>query len=209
MTRNEAVAIVKQQLGFRTNLDETIVTNMQLAQKQLEMGPTLPWFLLSEYSTISTSASEPRLPLPTDFLRMHEESDVLLLNEEDDEVVLVKDVESVLRGNYFNADAAQPEAYAIVGNNLVLFPTPDASYYVKLRYYQRDVTLSSNVTNGFLTWCPYVLIGKAGGLVASALRDSAAQGIFRGLENEGRLALAAMETARQESGGTPQMGGPE
>lgn len=215
MLRSDAVTLIQQQLGFRSDLEDAIVTNLKRAQEMLENGPTKPWFLVSEDSYIDTTATEPRLPLPTDFLQ---ETDTAVLRYvpatlTDGEVDLKKDDFDVLRKNFFNQltgtiKTGPPEAYALQGSYFWLFPVPDAEYRIRQVYYKRDTTLSSDVENGWLKWVPFLLIGKAGGMIASALRDAAAVGIFQKWENEGRLVLVSQETDRAMANRDMQIGGP-
>jgi len=187
-----------------------------LAQKTLEAGPTKPWFLVSEDSYIRLTVNEQRLILPTDFLQ---ETDMAVLRYVPDdltasaEVDLVKDDYDQLRSAYLDTDTGTietgaPEAYALLGEYFRIFPTPDDAYLIHQIYYKYDTVLDTNVTNGWLTYFPYLLIGKAGWQIASALRDSVAASTFRQMEQEGRLLLASQTYDREFSNRDMQMGGP-
>lgn len=215
MLRSAAVSLIQQQLGFRSDLSSEIITNLQHAQVMLEAGPTKPWFLISEDSYIDTVADEPRLALPTDFLEEVDSAVLRYVPDDltDGEVDLRKDDYDILRKNYRDTttgttEAGTPEAYALQGSYFWLFPTPDDEYRIRMIYYKRDTTLSTDVENGWLKWVPYLLIGKAGGMIAAALRDPAAVGTFRAWEQEGRLLLSSQNTARDMGNQTMQMGGP-
>jgi hypothetical protein len=216
MTRDDAVEIIQQQLGFRTDLSSTIVTNLQLAQTVLESGPTKPWFLISEDNYITTDVDEQRIVLPSDFLQ--ETDQAVLRYVPDDltasaEVDLKKDDYDALRKAYLDTDTGTieegaPEAYALLGEYFRIFPTPDDVYTLHMVYYKSDTVLDTDVTNGWLTHAPYLLIGKAGWQVAMALRDIGAAAAFKQMEQEGRLLLASQTYDREFSNRDMQIGGP-
>ena len=210
MTRDEGVVLIKQVLGFRNNLDATIVTNMKFAQIRLERSPTKPWWLVSEDSFTTTSATEERIAVPLDFL---EEVDQAVLkyvpdDPDADEVDLEKDEYDVLRKNFRGKVPGPPEAYALVGGYFRLFPTPDAVYTIRQIFYQDDATLDSNIENGWMKWNPMLLLGLAGGTLAVSLRDTIAKMEFSAWEAEGRLLMPRMNIAREMANMDMQVGGP-
>ena len=218
MTRDEAVAIIQQQLGFRTTLSSEIVTNLKLAQTQLEAGPTKPWFLVSEDSYTDTEIGEQRIPFPTDFLEETDDAVFRYVPDEpsvsDPEVDLKKDIYDTLRRNYMDVttgmiEEGPPEAYAALGEYFRIFPIPDAAYRLRMIYYKQDTVLSSNVENGWLKWNPFILIGKAGNMIAGGpLRDATAMQIFSQWEAEGHITLQRQNVAREMANRDMQVGGP-
>lgn len=185
---------------------------MKLAQIDLELGPTLPWFLISEQSYITTTADEQRLVLPTDFIREVDEARFVYIPattaDDTTPVDLVKDDYDQLASDYADADAGPPEAYALFGSYFRVFPTPDASYTIKMIYYKKDTVLTSNVENNWLANAPRLMMGKAGIAIATALRDMQAVEIFRSWEAEGRTTLYNADEARKHANRVYQMGGP-
>lgn len=214
MTRDEAVAIIQQQLGFRSDLSSQIITNLKLAQTSLEKGPTKPWFLVAEDSYIRTTSGEQRLPIPSDFLQETDQAVLRYVPDDltDGEVDLKKDDYDTLRKNYLDSttgttQTGPPEAYALLGEYFRLFPTPDDDYLIRQIYFAEDDVLSTNIENGWLKHFPYLLIGKAGGQIASALRDSGALATFNRWENEGRVLLVSQTYDREFTNRDMQMGG--
>jgi hypothetical protein len=214
MTRDEAVAIIQEQLGFRSDLSTNIITNLKLAQTTLEAGPTKPWFLIEEDSYIRTTADEPRLPIPSDFLSETDQALLRYVPDDltDGEVRLIKDDYDVLEKNYLDSltgtiETGTPEAYALLGDYFRIFPTPDDDYLIRQIYYAQDTVLDTNVENGWLKYFPYLLIGKAGGQIAAALRDSTAASTFRGWETEGRLIMVSQTYDREFANRDMQIGG--
>jgi len=217
MTRDEAVALIKQQMTFRTTLDSEIVTNLKAAQVLVEQEPYKPWFLVAEDSYTTTEAEEQRIEIPEDFL---EEVDEAVLRyvpfdptTEDPERDLKKDQYDVLRKNYMDPDTGTietgpPEAYCLMGNYFRLFPTPDDEYRIQMIYYQKDDELDTNIENQWLKYCPYLLMGIAGRMIANAVRDPTALAQFREWERDGRAVLMRNVHSREMTGMELQVGGP-
>ncbi len=216
MTRDECVAEIKRQLGFRTTLDTTIVTQLQIVQTELELAPTLPWFLVSEDSYSVTTPDEQRIVLPTDFLQEIDEATLRyvpdVVSAETPEKDLIKDDYDELRKSFMDTttgtlQTGPPEAYAIFGNYFRIFPTPDDIYTLKMIYYAQDDTLDTNIENQWLKYSPQLLMGKAGKMIAGALRDSVALGIFQQWEAAGQAALILRDASRPVANRNLQVGG--
>lgn len=209
MTRNEAVAFIKQVLGYRTSGDDQIVTNLQQQQIKLELSPTKPWFLLSELSIRPTVAEETRLPIPTDFLQEYEEGCLFYLDEDEELVKLKKDEYDVLQLNYKEEEPGPPQAYALTGGYFRLFPTPDDIYTIKMLYYKKAATLASGTgTNEWLTHVPELLCAKAGIIMAMSLRDYEAKKLFSEMVAENMMLLENQNEARKHDNFDMQIGGP-
>ena len=215
MTRDEAVALMQQQLGFRTDLASTIVTNMKFAQTNLESAPTKPWFLISEDSYADTVSGEQRIAIPTDFLEEIDEATLRYIPDDltDGEIDLIKGDYDQLRKDYQDTTTGttavgEPEAYALLDGYFRIFPTPDDVYRLKMIYYKQDTVLSSDIENNWLKWAPKLLMGETGAMIASSLRDAAALGTFQRWTSEGRVLLFGQNEARKHANMNYQMGGP-
>lgn len=209
MTRDEVIALIQQQLGFRSDQATNLVTYMQLAQQTLQQAPTLPWFLKSERSYIDTTANEERIPLPTDFLREVEPSCLVYVptDTDEDKVFLDKDFGDQLE-EYYQRTTGAPEAYCIDGEYFRIFPTPDAVYRIRMVYYFKAATLTTNIENEWTLHAPFLMAGIAGGMIAPALRDKGASAQFKQWEIQGRALLFSDTEAREHANMDYQMGGP-
>ena len=209
MTRDEAVVEIQEILSFRTDQVAGIERRLQRAQVFAENGPTLPWFLQSERTSVSTIASEERLPIPIDFLKEAELSALWYVptDTSEGEVELVKDDLDFLRVKFPRTSEDVPTHYALDNLYFRLFPTPDAVYSVKMIYNKKDTVLTSDIENLWLKHAPWVLIGRAGQWLAMALRDKTAREIFISLESEARLVLNIESEDRQHVNRRYQMGG--
>jgi len=212
MLRDAAVALIQEQLGFRSDLELNIITHLQLAQLQLEKAPTKPWFLFSADVTLTTVADTESVAIPTDFIS---ESDMCVLRYVpadsdgiEDEVDLRKDIYAVLRKTFREVESGPPQAYAVVGEFFRFFPLPDDAYSVHLIHYKKDALLTTNIENQWLEHAPKLLMGVAGKELAAALRDSAAMATFQRWENEDRLLTFSETISKEMAGFDMQVGGP-
>jgi hypothetical protein len=168
MTRDEVVAIIAERLGQRTDLNAAIIAEMQLAQSiRLEQnGKFMPWFLLTEYSTVQTEADEPRVAVPDDFIQEEEESGLWVQTDAGIWIELRKASEDKAFNAYEGVEPAQPERYALAGDHLTLFPTPDKVYNLRMRYFAQDIPLTSDIQNKWLKYAADLVIAEVGQVLA-------------------------------------------
>src|SRR5262249_8983050 len=100
MTRDEGVALIKQQLAFRTTLDTEIVTLMKLAQTTLEKGPTKAWFLLSDPTPLVTVANQRTVVLPDGWLAEDEDKPVYWQRLDGSRKKLIRDEYEILNWDF-------------------------------------------------------------------------------------------------------------
>lgn len=212
MNRNDAVALVQQTLGYRTDLITSIITTMQLAQHQLEQEPGKPWFLISDDTALVTAASARTIAIPTGFLEEYEEGGLYYIPTTGDDtgkyLELDKDDYDVLTKNFRDEDDGPPQAYALIGNYLNVFPLPDAVYNLKLKAFMADTILDTNIENKWLQYAPLVVIGKTGNMLPSGILNQQSTNQFKLFEAQGRVALANQNEARMHANRNYQMGGP-
>ncbi len=210
MFRDVARARIQQTLGFRGDKEAEIIAALQDAQVMLERGAELPWFLLSEVASITTSDGEERVPLPTDFLREWEDDPLWYFTagtggDADTWTELAKDDLALLRSKYPGEGA--PIAYALDVKYFRIFPTPDATYTLKIMYFKTDAVLTTNIENQWLTYFPYLVMGEAGQLLASGLRDANAIAVFQDWTAKGNARMIIENEARMHASHGYVMGG--
>lgn len=162
MTTNELITSLASLLGnIGTGLNAQILTELKLAQTQLERGPVLPWFLATEAYALST-VNEPKLALPVDFLREMEDGGfAVMVNNQF--LAMCKHTLDDLREEFEGQATGQPAYYGLLGTQFWLFPTPDDAYRVQMHYYGKDTTLAVDDTgNLWSSHYPDLLIGLAG-----------------------------------------------
>jgi hypothetical protein len=137
----------------RTDLTAQIPTFVQLAHTRLNRDLRLA--RMETRANADTSAGDPMLVLPDDFLEMRS-------------VRLVTEPPLVLRAanpaeiEAMGAISGKPSAYATIGRSLRLAPTPDAPITVALTYYAAVPALSeANGNNWLLTEAPDVYLYAA------------------------------------------------
>ena len=215
MLRDAGVAMIKEQLAFRTTLDSSIVTYLQFAQQTLEKAPTKPWFLISEDSFATLTAGEERVALPGDFLQEVEDATFKFRPSDwsvdnDNEVDLIKDEYDVLRKDFRAREVApgEPQAYALLGSYFRVFPVPDDAYQVRLIYYKKGQLLTTNIENEWLANIPLLLLGSAGQLMANPVRDKTAFDTFGQWIATGLKLLHSQDVSREMANRVMQIGGP-
>jgi hypothetical protein len=186
MTRDEAVAFIKFGLGNRTDtgLDTAIVDRMKQAQRLLEQGRSLPFFLKLEDQTFSLPSGSVDVPFPAGFLREVQDETFHYTNTQtaSNNVIYLQKVDP-REGNteVFTTpvDPGRPRAYAIMKAGFRFFPMRDTTYSLLFSYYKTAGTLDSNVAdNAWLVNAPDVLIGRAGALIAEVIAHDRAKAAF-------------------------------
>lgn len=203
MDRTAAVARIQRGLGFRTDQSDNAIACLQEAQRKLEMGRTLPWFLRVEDATINILAGNSVVALPTDFLRPIDDEPMryTTLSAGSTRVRYIerKELQQALQ-TFGDSNAAGPQVYALRGNSFFFMPTPDVNYTVTYTYFKRADPLTSNIENAWLANAPEVLIGNAGLALAYDLRDQDAVKIFTTMRDDAAGALFREIIAREEAG---------
>jgi len=209
MLRSEVINIIAARLGNRSGLDSQIKSELVLAQVQLEKAPTLPWFLITEDTSMSTAADTRTLVTPAGFLREFEEIPLRLTDDGGTERELVKQEYANLAGDSYMDDTGRPTHYDLVGGYWQFFPLPDAIYSLRSFHYAAATTLdgADDLENSWLEHAPDVMIGMAGVSLAMYLRDPEGMKIFAAGYTQAMQRMYNETTARREAGHLAQMGG--
>ena len=220
MKRDAAVTIIKGRVQRANDsaLDAKIVTEMQEVQKELEGNAKLPWFLLSEFLTRTTSAGEERVPLPVksglvegDFLREYEGGSLWILNDAgNDWDPLDKDDFLVLEAVHGSLAKNKPKGYSLDGKYFRLKPTPDKVYTLRMRVWLRDVALSDDIENDWLANASDLLMSATAQKIARFhLRDEKQAVSFDGEIATALARLNISDEARKHTNRSYVMGGPD
>jgi len=211
MLRNAARDLLALRLGNRTDLNANIVAEMQLAQTALEKAKVTRklWFLLSEESETACigDSVEERIQLPSDYLAEYEDGDLVLIDADGDEVFLEKKAWDSLRRAYRDTDAGTPAYYALVGDYLRLFPTPDSNYAVWMVYYKAALALTTDIENAWLANAPELLITATGKRMAQYMQNPKLFTTFDGQYKEAEGDILKAQTAREVDNQELEMGG--
>lgn len=204
MKRDEARQQIQDMLGFRKDLVDPIERSLRFAQNELESEATLPWFLKKVNTSLSTVIDTAEVIRPDDYIRLWHEDPISILVETST-VRLVSGPQTALRSRY--TGYSSPKGYSEIGETFLLYPIPTVVYPLTITYYAKDDELKTNIENLWLKYLPGLMIGRAGFLVASSIRDQNAQTLFGAMAAAGTEKLNQMSTAQDEDGGKPVIGG--
>lgn len=206
MDRTAAVARMKQGLGFRKNLDDVCVAALQEAQREFELGGSLPWFLVEEDATITTEQDSSSIELPDGWLRIYEDEGPYYLDPDGGLSYIQFRPYDELKKFYNSTDAGAPAGLAIRNGTFAVFPVPDAAYTITLSYYKAADVLTSDVENAWLANVPDLLINRAGMLVAADIEHSTALKKFSDKYDMWRVRYLSEIAARADQNSPRQMG---
>lgn len=182
MDRDTAIAQIQFDLGNRSDLFDAIALKLQQAQRLLEMGKSLPWFLRNGATSTLAVVDNGLLAIPDGFLREFPNETFHYTGENGAITYLEKtDQRNGLLGTVGMAPG-RPRAYRIGKTVFQFFPAPDRAYTLSWAYYKAGDLLDSNIdTNAWLIYAPDVLIGTAGSMMAEVLQHTAAKARFDNL----------------------------
>lgn len=198
MIRDTLVALIASRLNNRTDLDDIIIAEMQLAQefRMEQNGVFQPWFMVTEKSYEITDVNEPRVPVPEDFVMEVEEQGFWYFSGAESKwKKLTKVADEV--GETKQLPAGPPKEYSLVGDHFTFYPTPDAVYSLRFRYAAKQLALSTNIENNWLKYAADLMIAEVGEAVASQhMQNEKLAALFRGGKKEAWTRLAIMHESR-------------
>ena len=179
----------------RTDLTSQIPLFIQLAENRLRRDLRIRPML--KVVTTTTTASDPTVALPSDFLEMRD----LHIEANPIQTLIYQNPSNFFR----NAKAGTltggyPTIYTIMGSEFQFAPIPDSTYTLKMVYYSSPSYLSSTVSsNTFLAYCPDLLLYAALGEAEPYLMNDARVQTWAALYDRGLASL----TASDDSGENP------
>lgn len=170
MTRDEAIARIQQGIGFRTDLNDQIAYALREAQRLLENGLSLPYFLVEEDQTLTVPLGTGAVALPDGFIREADGEGLRYYDTASAEWIFLekKTHEEAVRATR-GLDPGRPLVYVLRKTSVLVFPERDASYDLTWSYYKRGAALDTDIENAWLDeedGNPEALIGRAGMLIA-------------------------------------------
>jgi len=211
MNRSAAVDRIKEGLEFRTGTgqDAVIVSRLQEAQRHLELGRTLPRFLIEESATLTVTAGTGEIALPTGFIREVDDEGFHYFDTLEDEwVYLEKMGFNEARSRFMEVDASRPRAYVLRKAGVLFYPERDVDYDLTWSYYKAaDLLEADSTENVWLLHNPDVLIGYAGWKMAQDLVNAKAAERFERLYNIAWTGGFAHDLERERENDPIYMGG--
>lgn len=207
MIRDLAVTRIQEGLGFAFRSADRIVLRMQEAQRELEMGKTLPKFLL-RLEVLAVTAGTNSVALPTGFLRLDNSIQPYYFDADGEinYIKVVRDLHDAQTYYLGTGETSAPLVMTILNGVVYFINTFDANYSIIWSYYKAADPLTTNIENSWLANAPECIIGEAGWRMAMDLRDAAAVGLFDTMRKTARLALFSETVADEETDGPLVMG---
>ena len=204
MTPNEMRDLIRQQLGYRTDLNDKIFADANLVQDRLENDEELGnhWFLTQEYSDAGfvTAAATKTVAVPSTFLDEDEDHGGLYIYDSTatDPYIELKREDSGLFRRAFEGTSGQPTHYDLVGANIEFGPTPDAIYSLRwfARFRDADI-LEGSTANLWLTHAPLLIVAETGLMIAGSVHNDKAVGFFSDLAKSERRKLTLKNFSRE------------
>ncbi len=207
MTRDQAVALIQEELGFRSDLAANIVGRMKQAQRLLEHGRSLPVFLLEQDASIVAAAGSAEVALPTGFIRWKQDEGLRYTTTTGSFVKLEKVPLDIGAARFLDADDGKPLAYTLRKDTIKVYPDRDQAYTLTASYYKEAVALDSNIENEWLAHAPDVLVGRAGMFMCGPLRNDAAMARFLEIYGTAWASMFADGIMREEEDEPLHVGG--
>jgi hypothetical protein len=206
--RDVAVTRIQDGLGFAARQSDKIVLRLQEAQRELELGKTLPKFLLQTNQILVLPLHFNLAPLPAGFLRI-DDSNIPWYANDDLSIVYLSIKREFLeahKAQWRNGEFSPPVVGVIEKSNINFINNSDKQYNIFWSYYKAATVLTSNIENEWLANAPEWLIGEAGWRMAMDARDKDATALFDMMRKTGRAAVFGEIVASEESSGPLIMG---
>lgn len=210
MLRDDAVIRITDGLGFRSNLTAKAILRLQEAQRDLEMGKTLPWFLQKVDQALTLSSGNPTVTIPTDFIRFVDDELIRYTPSGATKQFVIprkRFDEAMFQYGSSATAAGAPQVFARRSLTFFFFPYPDTTYNLTWSYFAKAALLTTNVENLWLQYAPEYIIGEAGLRLARDARDEKAIKIFSDMQAAGKVALFGEEIQVEQDGGPLGMTG--
>lgn len=153
-TNAENITLTMQRLGSRSSptLRTQVVIEMNKTIRELERGPTKPWFMESRL-TGSLIANQDYIEQPAEFLQEVEEGVFRLYDPTSTQwkPLVKRDYDYIQRVSE-NCKPALPKAYALHGTRVYFGPTPDRAYQYRWEAMVRSSAVVDNAAESSNPW---------------------------------------------------------
>lgn len=178
----------------RTDLTTQIPLFIQLAENRLRRDLRIRPML--KVVTASTTASDPTVSVPSDFLEMRD----LHIEANPIHTIIYQNPSNFFRNTKAGTlTGGYPNNYTIMGSEFQFAPIPDAAYTLKMVYYAAPEYLSSTVSsNVFLANCPDLLLYGALGEAEPYLMHDERIATWASLYDRGLNSLTVSDDAAEQ-----------
>lgn len=178
----------------RTDLTTQIPLFIQLAENRLRRDLRIRPML--KVVTASTTANDPTVSVPSDFLEMRD----LHIEANPIHTIIYQNPSNFFRNTKAGTlTGGYPNNYTIMGSEFQFAPIPDAAYTLKMVYYAAPEYLSAtNSSNAFLANCPDLLLYGALGEAEPYLMNDARTATWAQLYDRGLNSLTISDDAAEQ-----------
>lgn len=178
----------------RTDLTTQIPTFIQLAENRLRRDLRIRQML--KVVTTTTTAGDPTVAMPSDFLEMRE----IHIEASPIHTIIYQNPSNFFRNaKAGTGTAGYPNNYTVMGSEFQFAPIPDAAYTLKMVYYAAPEYLSStNASNMFLANCPDLLLYASLGEAEPYLMNDARVQTWAQLYDRGLNSLTISDDAGEQ-----------
>lgn len=170
----EAIAQIRQKLGFHQSLkEEIILASMDLSKGTYEGEDgkvVLPRFLFDPTWETTCSTSTNIVVLPTTFIDFDEDWPIILRDEPPVKLRRESWEDIVATGS-----PGRPHSYATDKIRLYLFPLPDKAYTLQIPHYKKSASFAAAATHPWLEYFPNLIIYETVNHLLDGTRDKAAE----------------------------------
>lgn len=215
MMGSEAIKRVNRALGFRpdgNSLESAIAACFAEAQDDLEMGKTLPKFLLQEDQTLSLLSGAHTVAIPTGFARADDDRPIsyVITGNSFPTFLQPKRIYKDAVAAYSASDFATSGFKVYVFRNSVIdfIVNATANTTFTWNYYKYADAFATDAENAWLAHksAKWWLIGEAGLRMSADMRDERATAVFTSMVQKGRAATFGDILAREDESGPLVMG---
>jgi len=215
MLGSVGVQRINRALGFRADgnsLETHIAATFGEAQDDLEMGKTLPKFLLQEDQTLSLALGTHTVPIPAGFARADDERPISFPISGSNrpkflqQKRIYKDAVEAYSNSDFNTVGFK--VYVLRSSVIDFIIPATAATTFTWNYYKYAAAWSLGGENEWMLHktAKWWLIGEVGYRIAYDLRDANAKTLFDDMRQKGRAATFGDILAREDESGPLVMG---
>jgi hypothetical protein len=168
MIRSEAIAIVKNRLGRRSDLDAEILSEIQLTQKKLERDTLRPWFLARTENVLLATAAD-SLAVPAGFLDFPDWGGLWWENTAATDAARWQPIRRAFLSDLVDESPVPgaPGWFEMVGSNFLFNVAASQDFTIRQIYWGKEPSLANDIENEWLVWAADLVIAETARQLAS------------------------------------------
>ena len=165
MQNSEYIDKLMRRLGQKTSQDlrKATLADLNFAIRSLETKAFIPWFLETR-EALPIQKDETEIDLPKGFIREVESQEQMILGAEENTAVH-KILPEDLRRKARTFVKGVPKYYALEGDKILVFPTPEEMTYLRFHFFEESDEVKDDnkeATNKWLVKVPNLMLSFAG-----------------------------------------------